>query len=271
MTTRLFTFNLLLAFTISLFAYCSTAEAGTLTMTTETTVKTLNDVVLVDVRVWNQGNVAAHDVQVNVAMLGQRMKSPTKPKVRANSSEVVHFEKAVSGILKGTYPLAVIVDFHDDNNHPFSAISGTTFSYKEKVVPKLLGRVEGVSLRERGELEVKIKNLGLESKNIRATVVGPREISTSKRKLNLEIEPRGDKTIMFEVVNRSAMPGATYPVFCYLEYDFQDTHYTAVAKGVVKVAAEVNWFRQSFWVWVALAVLCGVVLLLCQLKREGRP
>ena len=67
------------------------------------------------------------------------------------------------------------------------------------------------------------------------------------------------------------MPGATYPVFCYLEYDFQNRHYTAVGNGIVKVAPEVNWFRRSFWVWVALAVLCGVVFVLYQLKRDGKP
>ena len=253
---------------IFVFAYVPAATAGTLTIKTETTVKTENNRLHVTVKVENTGNVGAHNVQANLVVLGERLKSPVKTELGVNQSDAFDFEKVVSGIKKGRYPLTVMVDFHDANQYPFSALSGTTFYFKEDVNADLLCLTDDMTMDENGELRFVIKNLGFGPKNILATLALPKELSTPRPQVNFQIESRGEKTLIFEIVNFSALSGATYPVFCYLEYDLGDTHYTAVSRAVVKIAKSENWFRRTRWVWIGVAVLVGAAFVLYQFKRR---
>lgn len=260
--------KILLVLFALIFAYGPMATAGTLTIKTQTSVKTEDDRLHVTVKVHNSGNVAAHNVQANILLLKERLKSPVKTQLGVDESELFRFEKVVSGIKKGRYPLTVIIDFHDANQYPFSALSGTTFHYKEDVNANLLCVANDLIMGKRGELRLEIKNLGFESRHVRATPVLPRELSTPQPRIDFQIESRGEKNIAVEIANFSALSGAIYPVFCYLEYDLKDIHYTTVARAVVKIAKHGNWFRRTLWLWIAVAVFLGAVLVLYQFKRR---
>jgi len=69
--------------------------------------------------------------------------------------------------------------------------------------------------------------------------------------------------------NFSALSGASYPVFCYLEYDSKATHYTAVARALVKIVKDENWFRRTKLFWLGAAIILGVILVALQFKRKG--
>ena len=255
-------------FWVLVLAYAPVALAGSLKVETQATVKTKKDRLEVTASAHNRGNEAAHNVQTSILFLDKRLESPIRPVLGANESEVFHVEKVISGIKPGRYPLTVLVDFQDANQYAFSALVGTTFHYEKDVNPDLLCVVNSLVMGENDELRVQVRNLGVESRHIRATILLPKELSAPKTETDFEIAPRGEKTVFFEVVNFSALPGATYPVFCFLEYDSKETHYTAVANTVIEIVEKQNWLGRTVWLWIGLAIFLGMVIILYQFKKK---
>ena len=253
---------------ILILANAPVAVAGSLKVKTQALVKMEKDRLQVTAKAHNQGNEAAHNVQTSILFLDERLESPVRPLLGVNESEAFHVEKVISGIKQGRYPLTVLVDFQDANQYAFSAIVGTTFHYEKDVNPDLLCVVNSLVMGKSDELRLQVRNLGLESRRIRATVILPKELSAPRTETDFEIGPRSEKTVFFEVVNFSALPGATYPVFCFLEYDTEDTHYTAVANTVVEIVKKQNWLGRTEWLWIGLAVFLGVVIMLYQFKKK---
>lgn len=252
---------------ILMFEYDFAASAGTLTIEIQTTVKTEGDRLKGTIKVWNKGNVAAHNVQVDIVVLGERMKTSSKKFLDPNEFKTFHFEKILPGIKKGRYPLTVIVDLQDANHYPFSAISCTTFSFQEDVNADLICLVDELTMKRNGELRCKIQNLGFGNRNISSTLILPKELSSPVPHIDFHIEPSSEKTVVFDIENFSALSGVSYPVFCFLEYDLKDTHYCAISRAVVKIGKRENWFRRTRWFWAAAAVLLGSIFALYQLKK----
>ncbi len=256
----------LIAF-ILIFEYVFVASAGTLTIKTQTTVKTEGDFLKGTIKVCNRGTVAAHDVQANIVFQEKRIKTPAKELLAVNECKTYHFEEILTGIKKGRHPLTVIVDFQDAAQYPFSAISCTTFFFKEDVNVDLLCLIDELTMNKKGKLRCEIKNLGLGPMNIRSTLILPKELSSPGPHIDFDIEPRGEKTVVFEIENFSALSGASYPVFFFFEYDLRDTHYTAISRSVVRIPKKENWFRHTRWLLAAIAVILGAIFALYQLKK----
>jgi hypothetical protein len=127
--------------------------------------------------------------------------------------------------------------------------------------------VGDLNLEKRGLLRLNIKNPGLGSRNIRAMLVLPKEFSSPRSRIDFDIQAGSQKTVVFEIENLSALSGATYPVFCSLEYDLPDTHYTAVSSAMVRISQRQNWFQRTKWLWAAVGVLLGATFILYQLRR----
>jgi hypothetical protein len=163
----------------------------------------------------------------------------------------------------------VLVDFHDANQYPFSAVSCTTFYWKEDANPDLLCLGSDITVGAAGELLFTIKNLGFEPRKVRSTLVLPKELSTHDPRIDLQIDPRAEKRVVIGISNFSALSGASYPVFCYFEYDSEDTHYTAVARALIKIIKGENWFRRTKLLWLGAAIMLGVILVALQFKRKG--
>lgn len=243
--------------------------AGILKIETQTGVTVAGDLLKVRVTATNKGTGPAYNVQVHIVLLSERHHGPVKGRLDRGQTDTVLFERTLSGIKKGRYPLIVLVDFHDANHYPFSAVSCTTFHFEEDANPDLLCLGSDIALETDGELEFSVKNLGFEPRKVGGTLVLPKELSTSRPHIDLAIDPRSEKTAVFEITNFSALSGASYPVFCYLEYDSKATHYTAVARALVKIVKGENWFRRTKLFWVGAAIILGVILVALQFKRKG--
>jgi len=263
-------FGLLLILFVSIFAWTTPAVAGILKIETQTTVEVTADLLKVSVTFTNKGTAPAYNLQVHLNTLGKQDNSPVKPQLDPGRSGKALFERNVEGIRKGRYPLTIRVDFHDTNQYPFSALSGMTFHIDEDVNPNLVALAEDITLSKTGTLKFDIKNLGFESKKILASLILPKEFSTPKPKINLEIDQRSDSTLKFPIKNFSALPGANYPVFCYFEYDAEDTHYTAVARALVTLAGDENLFRRLRWLWISLTVILAATLVTVIIKERKK-
>ena len=261
-------FGLLVILFVSIFTWTTPALAGILKIETQTTVEVAADLLKVSVIFTNRGTAPAYNLQVHLATLGRAENSPVIPQLSPGQSDRARFEKNVTGVGKGRYPMTVRVDFHDANQYPFSALSGMTFHVGADVTPNLIAQAKDITLGKNGVLRFNIKNLGFESQKILATLVLPKEFSTPQARNTVDIDQRAEKTLDFEIGNFSALPGANYPIFCYFEYDMEDTHHTAVTRALVTVAKDENLFRKFRWLWISMAAVLAAILIIIIIRER---
>ncbi|MBW1782068.1 MAG: hypothetical protein JRL30_15160 [Deltaproteobacteria bacterium] len=269
--------GLLLTLFFSLFLISTPVTAGILKIETETTVEVSGDRLSVSVSYSNKGTAPAYNLQVHSDTLGRQEASPVVAHLDPGQSEQAFFKRKIKAVRKGCYPMTVRVDFHDANQYPFSALSGMTFHMGEAVNPNLAVLSHDIILDKSGMLRFNVKNLGGKPEKIIATLVLPKELSSSKPKRTFKIDPRTEKVVDVEIRNFSALPGANYPVFCYFEYDAKDTHHTVLARSLVTIAKDENLFRRFRWIWMTLAAILAALLILILIRdrmkksRANRP
>jgi len=245
--------------------------AGILKIKTQTTVQTTGDHLDTSVVLFNEGTVTAFNLQVHLELLGEIIDSKVNPQLDPSGSSTVVFEKSIEGIKEGTYPLTVSVDFHDANQYPFSALSGMTFFTGTNVNSDLAIVGEDITMGENGNIFMNIKNIGVDEKKILATIVLPREFSTPTPRIRFVLAPRSRKDLNFEIRNFSALAGASYPIFCYFEYDQGNIHHTVVYTAAIKIIKpKKNLFHQYRWLWIGLAGILIAALLAPIAKRRKK-
>jgi hypothetical protein len=244
------------------------AIAKIIQIETQTSVTVADDLVEVEVAATNKGDEPAYNVHVHLMLLGKSRTHKGKDLLGEGESLTVFFRKIPSPSKAGTYPLIARITFQDVKHHPFSAVSCSSFPIGEAVNSALECLGKAVSITRGGLLRFTIKNSGSQSRTATATLVLPEELSTPIPRRELVIEPGAEEVLLFEISNFSALVGAVYPVFCYLEHDSGDAHYTEVANSSVKIVKAENWFRRTRPVWLGLAIITGVILVACQFKRK---
>ena len=249
---------------------CATPSfAGVLKIKTQTTVQITGDRIDIAVILTNEGTAIAYNLQTHVKLMGEILDSKLKPRLDPTESETFVFEKKGAEEIKaGRYPLTVSVDFHDANQYPFSALSGMTFSVGPDANSDLAVIGKNIAMGKRGELSLNIKNMGPVKKNILATLMLPKELSTPTPQISFLLPSRTEKNLNFKINNFSSLPGADYPVFCYFEYDLENIHHTAVCTAAIKIVEPENLFRQYRWLWMGLAGLLIVILLIFIIKSR---
>ena len=125
-----------------------TVMAGFLKIETKTSVQVAGDVLKVHVTITNNGSDSAFNLQVHLKALDKQQDGPITPQLDPGMSDSFLFEMPLSGVHKGRYPLTVLADFHDANQYPFSALSGTSFYAGEDANPNLIVKADPVSLEK---------------------------------------------------------------------------------------------------------------------------
>jgi len=245
------------------------AIAKIIQIETQTSVTVANGIVEVEVAATNKGDEPAYNVHVHLMLLGNSRSYKGKDLLGKGESVPVFFRKIPSPSKAGTYPLITRITFQDVKHHPFSAVSCSSFPIGGSVNPALECLGKAVSISRNGLLRFAVKNRGSSPRTTSATIVLPEELSTPVPRRELLIEPGAEEVLLFEISNFSALVGAVYPVFCYLEYDSGDAHYTEVANTSVSIVKAENWVRRTRPVWLGLAIILGVILVACQFKRKG--
>ena len=254
----------------SLFCIAPGLAAETLKMETETTVESTADRIAVKVVVTNKGTARACNVQIHLTALGLSDASPVVAQLDPGQSAEGFFEREIKGVGKGRYPMTVRVDFHDGNQYPFSALSGMTFHIGEAVNPDMAVVTRDMTLRGTGALRFDVKNLGRKPERVSATLVLPKEFSSPRSQTVFEIDPRSEKSVEFAIHNFSALRGASYPVFCYFEYDSEGIHHTALARSLITVAQDESVFRRFRWAWITLAGVLGLLLVIALIRDRQK-
>jgi hypothetical protein len=217
----------------------------------------------------NKGNETAYNAKVHLSSLGWEQNSSVIHHLDKDQVQKLNFEKLIAEGKEGSYPLTVIVTFHDANQYPFSAVSSSTFSFKKNVESDLACFGNDISIGNKGVLRFNLKNLSFESRPILASVIVPREFSVARPQMNFEIPSRSEKAVEFEIVNFAALEGASHAVFCYFEYDAGSTHYTTVAGARVTITGEENFSGWKKYAGIALILVLTIILFIT-LVRDSR-
>ena len=249
---------------------CDVTCAGVIKIRTQTTLKTNEQNLEISVTLFNDGTDAARNLQVHTKLFGKTIGSRILPELGPGKSKAFVFDEKIEGAKPGRYPLTIVTDFQDANQYPFSAISGMTFSVGPEKTTELAILGKDSRIEKKGKLSFNVKNIGEQKKQIQATLVLPRELSSPVSEKNFELPARSEKSLAFEIQNFSALSGADYPVFCYFEYDQAGIHHTAVSSATVRLITEENLFRQYRWVWIILIGVLVAAFLVVMVRQKKR-
>jgi len=245
------------------------AIAGIIQIETQTSVTVADGIPEVTVRAANKGDEPARNVNVQIMFSGNSSSRQENDLLREGEPVTVFFRNIPSPAKPGTYPLITRITFQDIKGHPFSAVSCTSVSIGKSAASALECLGKAASISRDGLLRFAVKNSGSGPMRASATLVLPEELSAQIPRRDLVIEPGQEQVLLFAISNFSALVGAVYPVFCFLQYDSEDAHYTEVGDGSVRIVKAENWFRRTRFIWLGLAIVVGAILAACQFKRKN--
>ena len=235
---------------ISIQSYIATTE-------NETTVK-----------VTNFGDEAAYNVQLSLDINNKKTASNVQRQLGVRES----FEWAVPLNFEsknpGKYPIILTTNYQDANSYPFSAISVSTADYKQATISDIAAKINNLELSDKGLLELKIKNTAETAKEIGIRLIVPKELTADNDRLSLNLPPKTEKTVRFDLGKFSALAKSSYAVFAVIEYDEGSRHYTSMANGVVKITEKKNIFTNQSLL-IGFLVILLIIFIYFQLKKKN--
>jgi hypothetical protein len=220
----------------------------------------------IPVRVANQGDEAAHAVQLAARFEEQTAVSPIRAKLGVNAmlEEILTLTNMPAGT--GTYCVVLTTRYADANHYPFSSvvpvplISGISNEWEQ-----VLGTMAPVRLKQKATLQVHLKTRLTQDVDTRLRLLLPDEIACERAEQNVMLFTGQDRKIVFEVDNFSGRPGSRYAVFALVDYDTAGRHHALIVPGNIFIAA-----AQSIWVtqtalWISIIVILITGALLVQL------
>nr|MBC8391260.1 hypothetical protein [Deltaproteobacteria bacterium] len=225
-----------------IWAWNSSSLAGIITIETQTSVSVHANKIDVKVTAKNNGIESAFGIQAQLTLFDETLLSRVQSRIEPETSQTFTFEKPRPDLTKGRYPLTIRVVFHDANQYPFSAVSGLTFPMGEDTISDLQVQSEDITLDRKRDLAIGLKNLGSDSKMVRARLFLPRELIADKPEAHFRLNGQSAKKIRWVLRNFSALNGAVYPVAGYFEYDSNGKHYTSMARLLIRIVQKENFF-----------------------------
>ena len=243
-----------------IWAWNSSSLAGIITIETQTSVSVRANKLEVKVTAKNSGTEPAYGVQAQLTLFDEIRLSRVQSRIEPETSQTFTFEKSRSNQRQGRYPLTIRVVFHDANQYPFSAVSGLTFPLGGDTISDLQVRSEDIAIDRKRDLAIGLKNLGSDSKMVRARLFLPRELIADKPEVQFRLNGQSAKEIRWALINFSALNGAVYPVVGYFEYDTNGKHYTSMAQLLIRIVQKENFFSRTRWLWITLTIILGTLL-----------
>jgi len=242
-------------FCILMIAFClflneSSVCAGTLTIRSQMSIQVFRSHIKVKVTVSNHGNEPAYKVGVLLQVFDETWTSNFVDTLSINATETFEFKPFLSKSQKGYYPITTEVIFHDANRYPFSSLSCSTFFVKQDTKSMIKGTANDISMNHTGNLLLNVTNPEDKSKKVQVTLVMPKAFVANNPRIEPKLE-KGQKSLVFPINNRKALPGTQHDYFFLLEYDQNGMHYSSFAKGKIKINDLKNWFSKTRWYWLA--------------------
>jgi hypothetical protein len=188
-----------------------------------------NEVLIVNVKITNQGDEDAKSVYVEIASPKSTFRSPTQPGLSPGASLVFISRHATKQLSPGQYPLILRTHYGDANNYPFSAVSLASFQKGDRVETGIVPALENQRLVKRARTRLSIKNLDDAEKKLHVRFPAPDELTIQPGSLDSSIGSNQEITLPLQVTNFSALAGSTYMVYAVIEWERNGIHATVFA------------------------------------------
>jgi len=250
---------------------CEKAYAGTLTMQMQTTISVASDLINAEIVATNTGTEPAHNLRAFLHIFDRSLESEVLEILEVRQTRSFHFKISLPSGKRGRFALVGEVLFHDANLHPFSALSCAAFNLKNKTISYLTGHAPDLTIKEKGNLSLQVTNLASCPRTYTATLYLPHGLTTSARHKDLRIDPYGIKKTDFPLKNRYGIGGASYPVYCTLEYEERGIHHAEIVRSTIYVRECKNWFLKTRWYWLGglVSLILGWIGLWLFKSRKG--
>lgn len=243
-------------------------EAGFITIETKATVNIDKDTIKSTVEVTNKGDEAAYNVRITADIGGKLLKGTVKDVLKVNEKHSEEFTTEAGFKKAGRYPVIVTIEYTDQNQYPFTALSIVDLVYKENVITRVSGQLIALEVMEKGNLKVKVKNLEDIEKKVNILLVIPKELSSPNRQKEVVIKGGAEETVKFDIRNLAALLGSNYVVYAVLQYEDDNYHYTNSTRGNIKIEEKKEIVKFYRWPLVALAVLLIFAVLYINLRKK---
>jgi hypothetical protein len=249
------------------------AAAGSISISISPTVDLRDGNLTASVQVANSGDEAAHAVTPALRFRDQNARATPREALAPKDSMTSQLALPVGDLGNGRWPYRVAVDYADGNAYPFQALhvgmvtNGTAPPAKVSVVG-----VDAEPVAGTGRLDVRLKNLAADPRDLTVGVVLPEGVEASDPARGVSLAAWGEAKLSMSLVNRTALAGSRYPIFITVEYDDGGVHQTALGHGMIEVTNPRSFFqanRTLLWIGAAVLVTGWVVLLGWQLA-SGR-
>ena len=233
-------------------------------MKTETTVAVNDSNLKVKVVVTNEGDESAFNVIININENQRIQSSPIKQAIAVKENLEYEANYSLIQTKHGRYPLIVNVDYTDANQYPFTAITGTHYSFGSDTVSRVFGSASDISLTGHAILPIKLKNIDEVSKDIKISLIIPKELSAQERGKKITLQPRSELNTIFNVSNFSALPGSRYQAFFIPEYEDDSKHYSNIVPCFIYVDVSKSFLKKYKWYIIAGSSVLFVALIVFQ-------
>jgi len=233
--------------------------AGNIALETYATCTVMEQGVLVNIKTANRGDEAAADLQFHLKFRGMIESSRIYPRLEPGRSVAVGLLLKPDINLPGSYPVQVLVDFHDLIGRPFTNLAYASFVHEEGVNPEVFIQPVTLNMDRRGRLNLEVLNVGRTDHQVRISLAVPGELKAGPASQTVTIKGGGRKKVSFELENRSAPDGSLYSILAFLEYEDLGRHYSLVTESAVSVQRRANFFKRH---WLAEAILGTALLIL---------
>lgn len=233
------------------------ARAGTIRISMSPTTEVKDGKLTVVLTVTNGGDEAAQSVLPTLSFRDAQVRGTSHDSLAPTQSIQERLAVPVGQLGTGRWPFRLTVDYTDANQYPFQALQVLAFRLGEAPPAKVsVPEIKAGAISDSGTLEVRIKNLAGTPRTAKVGVLVPEGLEVTRAPADVSLAAWAESPITVPLVNRTALPGSSYPVFATVEYDDGDVHQTLVAQGMVSISA-----ARSFW-QANQKVLGGIALAL---------
>lgn len=178
--------------------------------------------------------------------------------------------KVYKNISLGIYPIVFMLEYKDANGYQFSTVITSLIKYKKGPESKIEGAIYPSDVNEDGSgtYTLSISNFDDTSHDVTIKLYMPKNFYSSFSQCTLPLDSISYHKINFNITNINALPNSNYPIYAFIEYDFNSFHYSSIATGTVTVGKEKE--KQPIWAYLTAIFVVLLLIYLYYKKREKK-
>ncbi|MFH0861476.1 MAG: hypothetical protein V1875_00460 [Candidatus Altiarchaeota archaeon] len=161
--------------------------------------------------------------------------------------------------IPGAYIVALLTNYKDENQYPFSSVNAQTIIYKTPTMNTISGIMGNLELeKEAATTNLKIMNRDEKAHDVKIKLILPDELRADIVMLNIVLEPNKEQQIPITIEPAGALPGSIYPITAIASYTENNQHYASLIRGVITIK-QTTTSKLPFPVWLPPAILVSIL------------